>query len=89
MSSNYGNQFLISSPKCSLQVTVKESADAEITSMIDLRVSDSEKEAKELKQVDHSTTLLSLIRSEVPSAVNEYLGSSLGDTLQKELPEAH
>ncbi|GJV47283.1 hypothetical protein Tco_1437495 [Tanacetum coccineum] len=38
MSSNYGNQFLISSPERSLLVTVKESADAESTSMIDVQI---------------------------------------------------
>ncbi|GKE28543.1 hypothetical protein Tco_1443927, partial [Tanacetum coccineum] len=87
--------------------TVKESTDAEITSMVDvqiqqeipailsapllnvlafvLRVSDLEKEVKELKQVDHSTALHASIRFEVPSAVQEYLRLSLGDALQKEL----
>nr|GEU97491.1 hypothetical protein [Tanacetum cinerariifolium] len=50
-----------------------------------LRVSDLEKEVKELKQVDLSTTLHASSRSEVPAAINEYLGSSLGDALQKEL----
>ncbi|GJW17028.1 hypothetical protein Tco_0024464 [Tanacetum coccineum] len=49
------------------------------------RVSDLEKEVKELKQVDLSTTLRASIRSEVPPAVNKYLGSTLGDALQKEL----
>ncbi|GKB04096.1 hypothetical protein Tco_0832239 [Tanacetum coccineum] len=142
VSSNYGNQFLISSPKCSLLGIVKESIDAKITSTIDvqiqqeilsvlsthlldvlasvvlptpitptpppipttittteaptstsvnpesetlsaiqLRVSDLEKEVKELKQADHSTTLCALIRSGVPSAVNESLRSCLGDAL--------
>ncbi|GJU90428.1 hypothetical protein Tco_1302851 [Tanacetum coccineum] len=106
VSSNYGNQFLISSPKRSLLGIVKESTDAEITSTIDvyiqqeimsvlsthlldllafLRVFDLEKEVKELKQVDLSTTLHASIRYEVPPAVNEYLGLSLGDALQKEL----
>ncbi|GKB53593.1 hypothetical protein Tco_0904346 [Tanacetum coccineum] len=38
VSSNYGNQFLISSPECSLLGTVKESTDAEITSMVDVQI---------------------------------------------------
>ncbi|GJQ96995.1 hypothetical protein Tco_0008134 [Tanacetum coccineum] len=42
-----------------------------------------EKDVKELKQVDHSLAILAMIRSQVPSAVNEYLGSILGDSLQK------
>ncbi|GJV69197.1 hypothetical protein Tco_1484706 [Tanacetum coccineum] len=37
-----------------------------------------------LKNVDHSTTLLATIKSEVPSAVKEYLGTILGDALHKQ-----
>ncbi|GKD54624.1 hypothetical protein Tco_1288011, partial [Tanacetum coccineum] len=106
VSSNYGNQFLISSPERSLLGIVKESADAKITSIVDvqiqqeimsvlsaplfdvlasvLRVSDLEKEVKELKHADLSTTLRALIRYEVPLVVNEYLRSNLGDAFQKE-----
>ncbi|GJU43185.1 hypothetical protein Tco_1200451 [Tanacetum coccineum] len=47
------------------------------------RVSILEKYVHELKQVDHSTEILTSIRSHVPAAINEYLGSSLGDSLQK------
>ncbi|GKG55568.1 hypothetical protein Tco_0572208, partial [Tanacetum coccineum] len=36
-----------------------------------------------LQQVDHTPTILESIKSEVPEAVNKYLGSTLGDTLQK------
>ncbi|GKC67427.1 hypothetical protein Tco_1100025 [Tanacetum coccineum] len=46
------------------------------------RVSVLEKDVQELKEVDHTTTHLALLRSEIPSAVNAYLGSSLGDALQ-------
>ncbi|GJT70111.1 hypothetical protein Tco_1029397 [Tanacetum coccineum] len=49
------------------------------------RVSTLEKEVKELKQVDHSTAILASVRSQVPSVVDEYLGSTLGDMLQKVL----
>nr|GEU48361.1 hypothetical protein [Tanacetum cinerariifolium] len=49
------------------------------------RVSELEKDVKELKQVDHSTTILESIKSEVSEAVNEYLGSTIGDALQKAL----
>ncbi|GKB22887.1 hypothetical protein Tco_0862288 [Tanacetum coccineum] len=40
-----------------------------------------EKDVQELKEVDNTTTLHALLRSEIPSTVNAYLGSSLGDTL--------
>ncbi|GJT69446.1 hypothetical protein Tco_1028732, partial [Tanacetum coccineum] len=49
------------------------------------RVSALEKEVKELKQVDHSTAVLASVRLQVPLVVDEYLGSTLGDTLQKVL----
>nr|GEY28407.1 hypothetical protein [Tanacetum cinerariifolium] len=42
-----------------------------------------EKDVKELKQVDHSSAILASVRSQVSTMVNEYLGSSLGDTLHK------
>ncbi|GJR42226.1 hypothetical protein Tco_1310329 [Tanacetum coccineum] len=58
---------------------------SETLSTIQLRASELEKEVKELKKVDHSTTIHVSIRSQVPAAVNEYLGTSLGDTLQKVL----
>nr|GEW29073.1 hypothetical protein [Tanacetum cinerariifolium] len=47
------------------------------------RVSALEKEVKELKQVDYSTIILASVRLQVPSVVDEYLGSTLGDMLQK------
>ncbi|GJR79675.1 hypothetical protein Tco_0150460 [Tanacetum coccineum] len=40
---------------------------------------------KELKQTDHSTDIFTLIRSQVPSVVKDYLGSSLPDALKKVL----
>nr|GEX60070.1 retrovirus-related Pol polyprotein from transposon TNT 1-94 [Tanacetum cinerariifolium] len=52
--------------------------ESETLSTLQLKVSDLEKEVKELKQVDLTTTLRA-------STFNEYLGSSLGDALQKEL----
>ncbi|GJT69527.1 hypothetical protein Tco_1028813 [Tanacetum coccineum] len=49
------------------------------------RVSDLKKEVKEHKPVDHSITILAAVRSQVPSVIDEYLGSTIGDTLQKVL----
>nr|GEZ84485.1 hypothetical protein [Tanacetum cinerariifolium] len=48
-------------------------------------LSDLEKEVKELKNVDHSLTLLLKLKSKVPNAVKEYLGTSLDDALYKVL----
>ncbi|GJT41107.1 hypothetical protein Tco_0940972, partial [Tanacetum coccineum] len=47
-----------------------------------LRVSDLEKEVKELKQANLSTKLHVSIRYEVPSVVNEYLGSRVADLIK-------
>ncbi|GKE12112.1 hypothetical protein Tco_1415663 [Tanacetum coccineum] len=52
-------------------------------SAIHIRVSDLEKEVKELRNVNHSTTLLATIKFEVPTAIKEYIGTNLGVTLQK------
>ncbi|GJU67701.1 hypothetical protein Tco_1253960 [Tanacetum coccineum] len=49
------------------------------------RVSILEKDVQELKEVDNTTTLRALLISKIPSAVNAYLRSSLGDALQKVL----
>ncbi|GJV15972.1 hypothetical protein Tco_1361295 [Tanacetum coccineum] len=51
---------------------------------VSFRVFELEKEVNEIKQADHSIAIVESIRSQVPSAVNEYLGSSLGDELQKD-----
>nr|GEX59959.1 hypothetical protein [Tanacetum cinerariifolium] len=51
--------------------------------IITQRVYVLEKDVKELKQIDPSSAILATIRSHVPAAVDEYLRSSLGDSLQK------
>nr|GEY34268.1 hypothetical protein [Tanacetum cinerariifolium] len=72
--------------------TDKDCVDVEIQSLFDIQiqeevpqiqVSELEKDVKELKQVDYSSVILSMIISQVPYVVNEYLGSSLGDSFQK------
>ncbi|GKE13548.1 hypothetical protein Tco_1417099, partial [Tanacetum coccineum] len=47
------------------------------------RVSVLKKDFQELKEVDHTTTHLASLRSKIPSAINAYLRSSLGDALFK------
>nr|GEU36531.1 putative reverse transcriptase domain-containing protein [Tanacetum cinerariifolium] len=49
------------------------------------RIKNLEKDVKEHKHVDHSSALLSTIKSKVPKAVKEYIGTSLDDSLQKVL----
>ncbi|GKC75971.1 hypothetical protein Tco_1126745, partial [Tanacetum coccineum] len=57
--------------------------DFEAFTVVQQKVSESEKDVKEIKQVDHLEAIIATIKTHVPSVVNEYLGSSLGDALQK------
>ncbi|GKB62523.1 hypothetical protein Tco_0918709 [Tanacetum coccineum] len=59
--------------------------DSETLSAFHQKITDLEKDVKELKTVDHSSTLLLTIKSEVPKAVKEYLRTSLDDALHKVL----
>ncbi|GKA49811.1 hypothetical protein Tco_0742884 [Tanacetum coccineum] len=45
------------------------------------RVSVLEKDVQKLKEADNTTTLYASLRSKIPSAINAYLKSSLGDAL--------
>ncbi|GKC76296.1 hypothetical protein Tco_1127070 [Tanacetum coccineum] len=47
------------------------------------RVSDLEKEIKILKDINHDLAILAAIKSEVPSAIKECLGTNLDDTLKR------
>ncbi|GKE03233.1 hypothetical protein Tco_1395251 [Tanacetum coccineum] len=47
------------------------------------RFTELEQAVKELKQVNHSIAILASIKSQVPSVVKDYLGSSLPDAFQK------
>ncbi|GJS83669.1 hypothetical protein Tco_0750210 [Tanacetum coccineum] len=57
----------------------------ETSSAAPLRVAKLEKDASELKNVDHSATTIATLKSQVPTVVYDYLGSKLGDSLQKAL----
>ncbi|GKF17476.1 hypothetical protein Tco_0062394, partial [Tanacetum coccineum] len=48
-----------------------------------LLITNLENDVKELKIVDHSTTLLLTIKSEVPNSVKEYFGKSPDDAIHK------
>nr|GEU97185.1 hypothetical protein [Tanacetum cinerariifolium] len=50
-----------------------------------LRVAKLEKDVFELKKIDHSTEAHASLKSQVPIVVDNYLGSKIGDALQKEL----
>ncbi|GJS46243.1 hypothetical protein Tco_0596364 [Tanacetum coccineum] len=50
-----------------------------------LRVAKLEQEMSEVKKTDHSADVLASIRSQVPTAVDNYLGTKLDDALHKVL----
>ncbi|GJV54494.1 retrovirus-related pol polyprotein from transposon TNT 1-94 [Tanacetum coccineum] len=52
---------------------------------VELRVAKIEKDVSDLKTVDYSTKALAILKSQVPSVVDNYLGSKVGDVFQKEL----
>ncbi|GJR20911.1 hypothetical protein Tco_0969438 [Tanacetum coccineum] len=79
VSLGFGDQFLKLSSDSSLVITVKDSADA------DLRVAKLEKDMSELKKIDLSVEALVALKTRVPSVVDNYLGSKVGDVFQKEL----
>ncbi|GJY71264.1 hypothetical protein Tco_0474967 [Tanacetum coccineum] len=55
--------------------------ESETLNAIHLRLSDLEKEVKELKNVDYSLVLLSTIKSEVLNSIKDHLETSLDDAL--------
>ncbi|GKA49043.1 hypothetical protein Tco_0742001 [Tanacetum coccineum] len=52
---------------------------------VELRVAKLEKDVSKLKTVDHSAEALAILKYHVPSVVDNYLGSKVGDVFQKEL----
>ncbi|GJS81356.1 putative reverse transcriptase domain-containing protein [Tanacetum coccineum] len=75
---------LIPSPK-TIEATTSTTdvPDSETLTALHQRISDLEKDVKELKDVDNSTKVISTTKSEVPNAVKEYLESNPDDSLHK------
>nr|GEY01046.1 hypothetical protein [Tanacetum cinerariifolium] len=102
ISSSFGDQFLKLSSDISLVGTVKDTTDAEITSLLDIKIQYEvphiqspsvlrvpsckiEKYVSELKKIDLSAEALAALKTQVPSVVDNYLGSKVGDVFQKEV----
>ncbi|GKE77518.1 hypothetical protein Tco_1543638, partial [Tanacetum coccineum] len=85
VSSGFGDQFLKLSSDSSLVSTVKDTTNAEINSLLELRVAKLEKDVSELKKIDLSAKALAALKTQVPFVVDDYLGSKVGDIFQKEL----
>ncbi|GJS97070.1 hypothetical protein Tco_0804038 [Tanacetum coccineum] len=78
VSLGFGDQFLKFSFDSSLVSTVKDSADADVIAKL-------EKHVSELKTVDNSFEALVVLQSYVPTAVDSFLDTKVGDVFQKEL----
>ncbi|GJR89447.1 hypothetical protein Tco_0213458 [Tanacetum coccineum] len=57
--------------------------ESDVLSVVQLRVAKLEKDVFELKKIDHSAEALASLKSQVPTIVENYLGSKIGDDLQK------
>ncbi|GJX98982.1 hypothetical protein Tco_0356001 [Tanacetum coccineum] len=81
ISSGFGDQFHKLSSNTSLVGTVKDTTDAEISSLMDikiqseLRVANLEKDVSELMKIDLSAEALVALKTQVPSLIDNYLGS--------------
>ncbi|GKC07387.1 hypothetical protein Tco_0998997 [Tanacetum coccineum] len=76
---------LVSPPPINTEATTITTSLPEITPFIalQLRVARLEQEMSEVKKTDHSADVLASIRSQVPTAVDKYLGTKLDDALLK------
>ncbi|GJV83615.1 putative reverse transcriptase domain-containing protein [Tanacetum coccineum] len=77
--------LLVTPPPINTEATTITTSLPEITPFIalQLRVARLEQEMSEVKKTDHSTDVLASIRSQVPTAVDKYLGTKLDDALLK------
>ncbi|GJT45614.1 hypothetical protein Tco_0954329 [Tanacetum coccineum] len=78
---------LVTPPPINTEATTITLSLPEITLFIplQLRVARLEQEMSEVKKSDHSTNVLASIKSQVPTAVDKYLGTKLDDALLKVL----
>ncbi|GJY81863.1 hypothetical protein Tco_0494614 [Tanacetum coccineum] len=79
--------LLVTPPPINTEATTITTSLPEITPFItlQLRVAKLEQEMSEVKKTDHSANVLASIRSQVPTAVDKYLGTKLDDALLKVL----
>ncbi|GKC51424.1 hypothetical protein Tco_1074169, partial [Tanacetum coccineum] len=78
-------------PQSSSSLSV--SSDADVSSLLDIPIqhetpqtqSSSKKDVFELKTIDHSSEALFVLQSQVPTVVDSYLDTKVGDVFQKEL----
>ncbi|GKC39085.1 hypothetical protein Tco_1051469, partial [Tanacetum coccineum] len=59
-------------------------SESDALSVVQLRVAKLEKDVSDLKKIDLSTEALAALKIQVPSIVDNYLRSKVGDVFQKE-----
>ncbi|GJR88578.1 hypothetical protein Tco_0212589 [Tanacetum coccineum] len=79
--------LLVTPPPINTEATTITTSLPEITPFIalQLRVARLEQEMSEVKKTDHSADVLASIKSQVPTAVDKYLGTKLDDALLKSI----
>nr|GEU52489.1 hypothetical protein [Tanacetum cinerariifolium] len=90
ISSSFGDQFLKLSFDISLVGTVKDTTDAEITSLLDINIQYEVPHIQSpsvlrVQKIDLSAEALAALKTQVPSVVDNYLGSKVRDVFQKEV----
>ncbi|GKG48453.1 hypothetical protein Tco_0510338, partial [Tanacetum coccineum] len=75
--SSYKPSLLVTPPPINTEATTITTSRPEITPFValQLRVARLEQEISEVKKTDHSADVLASIRSQVPTAVDDYLGT--------------
>ncbi|GKF38899.1 hypothetical protein Tco_0118960, partial [Tanacetum coccineum] len=69
----------ITTEPLTITTTVPES---DALTAVQLRVAKLEKDVSEVKNIDHSVEALATLKSQVPTVVEHYLGSKIGNDLQ-------
>ncbi|GKC94469.1 hypothetical protein Tco_1159911, partial [Tanacetum coccineum] len=78
---------LVTPPPINIEAKIITTSLPGITPFIalQLRVARLEQEMSEIKKTDHSAEVLALIKSQVPTVVDKYLGTKLDDALLRSL----
>ncbi|GJY50058.1 hypothetical protein Tco_0440014 [Tanacetum coccineum] len=84
VSSGFGDQFLKLSFDSSLVRTVKEFADADISSLMDIPIHQETPQTQSLSNINLSAEALAALKTQVPSVVDNYLGSKVGDAKKEQ-----
>ncbi|GJX02394.1 hypothetical protein Tco_0186307 [Tanacetum coccineum] len=61
--------------------------ESDALNVIQLRIANLEKDVSELKNIDISAEAFAALKTHVPTIIDNYLGTKVGDVFQKELPK--